>query len=311
MKAVKFTLSGKNAFFKKPEVNTYYYFTFGQIHKVALLGMFGAILGYDGYAQKKWTKIKKGQSIVKEFPEFYEKLNKLHISIVPQNERGYIPKKVQLFNNSVGYASGEQGGNLIVKEQWLENPKWDIYVLIDCDKAEKLADSLKQKRCVYMPYLGKNDHPADIKNVQIVELEETTCQEQEISGMFPKRKGELCLLDDEDDLEVFKYEENLPRDVMKKKKELNYNYAFLFYDVNEKRVQKVFKICKKYLSHFQKSVFRGEMTPSKFIQLRKDLNQVIDKDEDFICIIKLMNDNVFGEEVLGNGGEVTGESLMI
>ena len=101
------------------------------------------------------------------------------------------------------------------------------------------------------------------------------------------------------------------RDVMKKKKELNYNYAFLFYDVNEKRVQKVFKICKKYLSHFQKSVFRGEMTPSKFIQLRKDLNQVIDKDEDFICIIKLMNDNVFGEEVLGNGGEVTGESLMI
>lgn len=34
MKAVKFTLSGKNAFFKKPEVNTYYYFTFGQIHKV-------------------------------------------------------------------------------------------------------------------------------------------------------------------------------------------------------------------------------------------------------------------------------------
>ena len=153
-------------------------------------------------------KDKKG--IVKEYPEFYEKLNKLHISIVPQNERGYIPKKVQLFNNSVGYASGEQGGNLIVKEQWLENPKWDIYVLIDCDKAEKLADSLKQKRCVYMPYLGKNDHPADIKNVQIVELEETTCQEQEISGMFPKRKGELCLLDDEDDLEVFKYEENLP-----------------------------------------------------------------------------------------------------
>ena len=73
-----------------------------------------------------------------------------------------------------------------------------------------VMSSLKQKRCVYMPYLGKNDHPADIKNVQIVELDETTCQEQEISGMFPKRKGELCLLDDEDDLEVFKYEENLP-----------------------------------------------------------------------------------------------------
>ena len=95
------------------------------------------------------------------------------------------------------------------------------------------------------------------------------------------------------------------------KKELTYNYAFLFYDVGEKRVQKVFKICKKYLSHFQKSVFRGDMTPSKFIQLRKELKQVIDEDEDFICIIKLMNDNVFGEEILGNSGEPTGEDLMI
>ena len=95
------------------------------------------------------------------------------------------------------------------------------------------------------------------------------------------------------------------------KKQLNYNYAFLFYDVGEKRVQKVFKICKKYLSHFQKSVFRGDMTPSKFIQLKNDLNQVIDKEEDFVCIIKLMNNNVFGEEVLGNGKSDTGEDLII
>jgi len=95
------------------------------------------------------------------------------------------------------------------------------------------------------------------------------------------------------------------------KRNLNYNYAFVFYDVGEKRVQKVFKICKKYLSHFQKSVFRGEMTPSKFIRLKADLNNVIDKEDDFVCIIKLMNDNVFGEEILGNQGRDTGENLMI
>ena len=98
---------------------------------------------------------------------------------------------------------------------------------------------------------------------------------------------------------------------MKNKKQINYNYAFLFYDVGVKRVQKVFKVCKKYLSHFQKSVFRGEMTPSRFIELRKELNRVIDQEEDFVCIIKLMNDNVFGEEILGNGGETTGENLII
>ena len=65
------------------------------------------------------------------------------------------------------------------------------------------------------------------------------------------------------------------------------------------------------MTHFQKSVFRGEMTPSKFIELRRELNKVINKDEDFVCIIKLMNDNVFGEEILGNGEKDTGETLII
>lgn len=94
-------------------------------------------------------------------------------------------------------------------------------------------------------------------------------------------------------------------------KNLNYNYAFLFYDVNEKRVNKVFKVCKKYLSHFQNSVFRGELTPSNLILLKKDLNKVIDKYEDFVCIIKLMNDNVYGEEILGKQQNATGEDLII
>lgn len=93
--------------------------------------------------------------------------------------------------------------------------------------------------------------------------------------------------------------------------EKNYNYAFLFYDVGEKRVQKVFKICKKYLSHYQKSVFRGDMTPSKFIKLKNELKGVINYEEDFICIIKLMNSDVFGEEVIGNAVHDTGEDLMI
>ncbi|MDY4970155.1 MAG: CRISPR-associated endonuclease Cas2 [Lachnospiraceae bacterium] len=95
------------------------------------------------------------------------------------------------------------------------------------------------------------------------------------------------------------------------KKQVNFNYAFLFYDVNEKRVQKVFKICKKYLSHFQYSVFRGEITPSKLIELRTELKQVINEEEDFVCIIKLKNDNVFGEELLGKKDTSTGEELIL
>lgn len=93
-------------------------------------------------------------------------------------------------------------------------------------------------------------------------------------------------------------------------KPYNYNYVFVFYDIGEKRVNKVFKICKKYLSHFQKSVFRGDITPSKIISLKNDLEKIIDSSEDFICIIKLMNDKTFSEELIGKSSS-DGENLII
>ena len=90
-------------------------------------------------------------------------------------------------------------------------------------------------------------------------------------------------------------------------KSYNFNYVFVMYDIaNEEsesgknRVAKVFKICKKYLQHHQKSVFRGTITPSKLIKMRDELKKVIDKELDFISIIKLPNGSVFEEEKLGN-----------
>lgn len=82
-------------------------------------------------------------------------------------------------------------------------------------------------------------------------------------------------------------------------KNLNYNYAFVFYDINEKRVNKVFKICKKYFKHHQKSIFRGNITPANLIKLRADLEKVIVDKEDFVSIIKFLNENSFDEETLG------------
>ncbi|XVG98776.1 CRISPR-associated endonuclease Cas2 [Eubacteriales bacterium KG127] len=95
------------------------------------------------------------------------------------------------------------------------------------------------------------------------------------------------------------------------KKNYNFNYAFVFYDVGEKRVNKVFKVCKRYLSHFQYSVFRGHITPSKLINLRKELNEVIDDEEDFVCILKLLNTSVYGEEILGKMRLQSGEELIL
>ena len=89
-------------------------------------------------------------------------------------------------------------------------------------------------------------------------------------------------------------------------KKINYNYIFLFYDIADEaseagkyRVAKVFKICKKYLSHHQKSIFRGEITQANFLQLKKELKEVIDKELDFISIIKVLNESSFDEETIG------------
>lgn len=84
------------------------------------------------------------------------------------------------------------------------------------------------------------------------------------------------------------------------KNNINYNYVFLFYDVKENRVNKVFKKCKKYLNHWQKSVFRGEISPSEIIELENELSKIIDKNEDFISIIKIINFKTIGETTLGN-----------
>ena len=82
-------------------------------------------------------------------------------------------------------------------------------------------------------------------------------------------------------------------------KKINHNYAFVMYDVKEKRVNKVFKVCKKYLKHHQNSVFRGNISPSKLIALANDIKEVIKKDEDFITIIKMQNQYNFEEETIG------------
>lgn len=210
METLTFKLSGETGFFKQPDVNTYQYYTYGHIHKIALLGIFGAILGLDGYNQQN-----KSDS----YPEFYTQLQHLKVAVCPLNEEGYIPKKVQVFNNSVGYASKEEGGNLIVKEQWLEKPAWQIYLLFENSEEDLLLQNLRnrllEKRFVYLPYLGKNDHYANIEGIEVYPAEMLSPDSPvRIHSLFPKLSGALVPQDDlfSADIEEldFKYEERLP-----------------------------------------------------------------------------------------------------
>ena len=193
MKALRFRLSGKTGFFKQPDVNTYLYYTYGQIHRVALLGLLGAILGYKGYNEKDREK----------YPEFYKKLKDLKISIVSEGNDGIFDRKLQAFNNSTAFASNEEGGNLIVKQIWLENPSWLIYILLDSDQSELIKEYILDKKTIFTPYLGTNDHMANISNCKIVDLEKS--DENIIDSLFWDEDFKLRLKS-----KMYKYEENLP-----------------------------------------------------------------------------------------------------
>ncbi|MEM3986893.1 MAG: CRISPR-associated endonuclease Cas2 [Candidatus Methanomethylicia archaeon] len=60
--------------------------------------------------------------------------------------------------------------------------------------------------------------------------------------------------------------------------------VILVYDINEKRVQKVLKICRKYLHWVQNSVFEGELTEAQLERLKAELKYVINNKEDSIII---------------------------
>lgn len=188
MNAISFKLSGKTAFFKKPDVNAYANFTYNNIHKPALLGLIGAILGLGGYNKlyEKNKDFKKTDiNYDNSYPEFYEKLKDFKVCIIPLAKNGYFSKKIQVFNNSVGYASFEAGGNLIVRQQWLENPAWRILILENqSENFIKLKDFLINQKSIFIPYLGANNHFANIENVEFVELCNQNENRKNIDSLF-------------------------------------------------------------------------------------------------------------------------------
>ena len=104
---------------------------------------------------------------------------------------------------------------------------------------------------------------------------------------------------------------------MLSKKSYNYNYAFVFYDIADReseagknRVAKVFKCCKKYFKHHQKSVFRGNITPANLIKFKNEIKKVIDEKIDYVSIVKLQSKAVFDEETMGSQ-ENDSESIFL
>lgn len=73
----------------------------------------------------------------------------------------------------------------------------------------------------------------------------------------------------------------------------------MVYDINEKRVNKVLKVGRKYLNWMQNSVLEGEITGAKLIKLKGELKSIIEKEEDSIIFYKLRTKKYFVKETMG------------
>ena len=76
-------------------------------------------------------------------------------------------------------------------------------------------------------------------------------------------------------------------------------FVILTYDVSAKRDPNFMKISRKYLSHCQKSVFEGMITESKLKRLKREIEKVIQYDEDSIRIYEFDSLKYARKEELG------------
>ena len=61
-------------------------------------------------------------------------------------------------------------------------------------------------------------------------------------------------------------------------------YVIIVYDVSVKRVGKVCKLLRQYLTWIQNSVFEGELTESQFLDVKTKLKRIVKESEDSIFI---------------------------
>lgn len=87
-------------------------------------------------------------------------------------------------------------------------------------------------------------------------------------------------------------------------------YVVLVYDVSQqengaKRWSKIFKICKRYLTHIQNSVFEGEISKAQLAQLQQELKLYIDKELDSVIIFKSRQEKWLDKEFWGRSDDST------
>lgn len=148
-KLVSIDLQADFGFFRKPDTNDFKKvasLSYNILHKPALLGILGAIVGLGGY------------ETLGEVPEYYTQLEQVKIGVAPLNhEKGNFARTNIKYSNTIGYAN--KGTNYLTEESTLIKPAYRCYLLLDTAQPmeQKLCEYLQAGKAEYLPYFGKNE----------------------------------------------------------------------------------------------------------------------------------------------------------
>lgn len=82
-------------------------------------------------------------------------------------------------------------------------------------------------------------------------------------------------------------------------------FVIITYDVNVKRVGKVCKKLKEYLTWTQNSVFEGELTKTQYLKCRQAIEDIIKPEEDSLYYYVVENPRYLKKDFVGcERGEV-------
>ncbi len=212
-KLISIDIQADFGFFRKPDANNTIHLSYNIIHKPAILGILGAIIGLRGYE-------KKG-----EFPEYYKILGDLKVGIEPlKSDNGSYSKTDIKYSNTAGYANAKT--NYLTDELTLIKPNYRIYLLLNMteDYSIKLYDYLKNAHSEYIPYFGKNEHYAWWSKESFTEYEYLeglqnndgsvsikTIFEKDVTLKENVEDDGFDLLNITDSIEAFMYFERLPK----------------------------------------------------------------------------------------------------
>ncbi|MEL7119768.1 MAG: CRISPR-associated endonuclease Cas2 [Bacteroidota bacterium] len=76
-------------------------------------------------------------------------------------------------------------------------------------------------------------------------------------------------------------------------------YVILVYDIHQKRVAKMLKLCRQYLNWIQNSVFEGEISELQLKELKLKAKKIMDENYDSLILFESRNSRWLDKEIIG------------